>query len=428
LKIAYFINHYPKVSHSFIRREILALERQGFEVQRLALHGWRDPLPDAEDQLELEKTRYVFRHGSWALLIPTLRMLLRSPLRFFSALRLAVRMSRGSERPLAYHLVYLAEAAYILPHIEAFGAERLHAHFGTNSTEVSMLARALGGPPYSFTIHGPHEFEMPMGLEEKIHRSDFVVAISQFGRSQLYRRACFEDWPKIKVVHCGLERAFYEGPVPPLTDTRRLVCVGRLCEAKGQLLLVEAAARLSARGVPFELVLAGDGPMRPELERLIARLGLSTRVRITGWVSSGEVREEILAARALVLPTFAEGLPVVLMEAMALRRPVITTYVAGIPELVRDRENGWMIPAGSIEELSRAIADCLTRPVDELRRMGDAAYDRVVARHSIDLEVAKLAQLFRATGEERTAKGMARLGETTLRVPLSSSADGDMSP
>ena len=134
---------------------------------------------------------------------------------------------------------------------------------------------------------------------------------------------------------------------------RRLVCVGRLCEQKGQLLLVEAAHRLTAQGVDFELVLAGDGEMRGAIEALITHHNLQGRVRITGWISGEQVRNEILAARALVLPSFAEGLPVVIMEAMALRRPVISTFVAGIPELVRPGEHGWLVPAGDVEALAR---------------------------------------------------------------------------
>lgn len=394
MKIAYFINHYPKVSHSFIRREILALERRGFSVQRIALHGWSDELPDAEDRREREQTLYVLRRGVWALLWPTLRELCRAPLRFAMAARLAVKMGYKTDRPLPYHLVYLAEACSILPWLRHFGAMHLHAHFGSNSTEVAMLAHALGGPPYSFTIHGPHEFEMPMGLDEKIRRSAFVVAITHFCRSQLYFRSPHRDWPKIQVVRCGLEKAFYDiAPVAPAAAPR-LVCVGRLCEAKGQLLLLEAAARLAGKGIPFELVLAGDGEMRAELEALIRSRGLSRQVRITGWISSSDVRKEMLAARALVLPSFAEGLPVVIMEALALRRPVLTTYVAGIPELVVSGENGWLFPAGSVEDLTRAMEECLAAPIERLRSMGDAGYTRIVARHCIDTEAARLAQLF----------------------------------
>jgi len=396
LKIAYFINHYPKVSHSFIRREIQALERQGFDVQRIALRGWDDTLPDAQDQSERERTRYVLQQGAWALIFPTLRAMLFSPLRCFKAVRLAIRMSHDSDRPLPYHLIYVAEACRMLPWLAEHGARHIHAHFGTNSTEVAMLAHVLGGPSFSFTVHGPDEFLRPMGLDEKIHRSHFAVAISSFGRSQLCLRSRYEDWLKVKVVHCGLEKSFYDGAPAQPSVTQRLLCVGRLCEAKGQLLLVEAAAGLAARGIPFELVLAGDGPMRQAIETSIDKHGLRRLVRITGWISSSAVRDEILAARALVLPSFAEGLPVVIMEAMALRRPVLSTYIAGIPELVRHGEDGWLFPAGSVEELTDAMQDCLSKSAGELQRLGDAGYERVLGRHSVDTEAGKLAALFRA--------------------------------
>ena len=397
LKIAYLVNQYPKVSHSFIRREILALERQGFEVQRLAIRGWEGPLPDEEDRREREQTRYVLRGGPFALLVPTVLTLLRAPTRFFTALRLSLKMARESDRALPYHLIYLAEACSIVPWLRASGARQIHAHFGTNSADVAMLVNALGGPPYSFTVHGPEEFLRPIGLREKIRRSAFVVAVSSFGRSQLCLWSQYGDWPKIKIVHCGLEESFYEcAPTSPAVAPR-LICVGRLVAEKGQLLLIEAAAQMARKGVWFELVLAGDGPIRTQLDELIEKYGLKDRIRITGWISGNEVRQEILAARALVQPSFAEGLPVVIMEAMALRRPVLATFIAGIPELVRHGETGWLIPAASVDELASAMEDCLSRAPEELRRMGELGRQRVIARHSIDAQAAKLADLFRAT-------------------------------
>ena len=396
VRLTYFINQYPKVSHSFIRREILALERQGFEVQRIALRGWDGDLVDAEDLREREQTLYVLKPGGLALLSATLQLALTSPRRFFSALFIALRMGRHADRPWPYHLIYLAEACQIVPWMRRFHSAHLHAHFGTNSAEVAMLAHALGGPPFSFTVHGPEEFDKSkfIGLGEKIRRSAFVVAISSYGRSQLLRWVGHDQWLKVQVVHCGLEPAFHEVVSIPIPESPRLVCVGRLCEQKGQLLLIEAAKRLAENGVDFDLVLAGDGEMRTEVEKLIRLYDLEKRVRITGWISSDQVRTEILAARGLVLPSFAEGLPVVIMEAMALRRPVLTTFVAGIPELVRPGENGWLFAPGSIDELAAAIEDFLATSVDALKRMGEAGYQRVLQRHSIDTEATKLAALF----------------------------------
>jgi len=396
LRIAYFINQYPKVSHSFIRREILALERQGFEVLRIALRGWNEQLADAEDRSEQVRTRYILEGGVLPLLGACVRTLARSPLRFLDALILALRMGWRGARPLPYHLAYLAEACRMLPWLRSFGAVHVHAHFGTNSAEVAMLAHALGGPPYSFTVHGPEEFDQPqfLGISEKVSRAAFVVAISSYGRSQLYRWIPHAHWPRVKVVHCGLEPAFHAIAPVASPAAPRLVCVGRLCAQKGQLLLIEAAARLAAKGIRFELVLAGDGEMRAEIDRMIARYGLVQQVRVTGWISSDQVRNEILGARALVLPSFAEGLPVVLMEAMALHRPVLTTYVAGIPELVRAGENGWLFPAGDIDELVAALEDFLSRSPEELGCMGNAAHERVLARHCIDIAATRLAGFF----------------------------------
>jgi colanic acid/amylovoran biosynthesis glycosyltransferase len=394
MKVSYLINQYPKTSHTFIRREIFALERRGFEVQRIALRGWDQQFPDAEDQSEQANTKYVLKQGLKALLFPAIRAFCRSPKNFLEATALALKMAKSSDRSLFYHIVYLAEACRILYWVQDFGADRIHAHFGTNSTNVVMFVRVLGGPRFSFTVHGPDEFLKPMGLEEKVHRSDFVVAISSFGRSQMYMRARYTDWPKINVVHCGLEPSFYESAATPLVETSRLVCVGRLCEAKGQLLLIEAAVKLRTQGVPFQIVFAGDGPLRPEIERLIHKYDLGEQIRITGWISSSEVRNEILAARALVLPSFAEGLPVAIMEAMALRRPVLTTYVAGIPELVKNGESGWLFPAGSVNKLASGMIQCLQTPVDVLQKMGNAGYERFVQRHTSDTEVGKLAALF----------------------------------
>ncbi|ONN65408.1 glycosyltransferase family 4 protein [Herbaspirillum sp. VT-16-41] len=395
-KIAYFINQYPKVSHSFIRREIAAVELQGFAIDRIALRGWDAEVVDEDDRAERDRTRYILKRGVFALLAPMLRQVLSNPKGALAALGLAFKMARRGERGLIYHLVYLLEAAQVVEWTRDFGATHIHAHFGTNSTEIVMLAHCLGGPTYSFTVHGPEEFDKPLalGLDEKIRRSAFTVAITSFCQSQLYRWVEQSVWSKVAIVHCGLDRGFYSDAPAQAQVAARLVCVGRLCEQKGQLLLVEAAAALHRKGLSFELVLAGDGEMRPQIEERIRHHGLQEKIRITGWISSRQVRDELLAARAMVLPSFAEGLPVVVMEAMALRRPVLTTFIAGIPELVIDGENGWLFPAGDVERLVNSMQACLQASPEQLERMGEAAHVRAVARHSIDTEAAKLAALF----------------------------------
>ena len=399
MRITYFINQYPKVSHSFIRREILALERLGLVVQRIALRGLRDKLVDEDDLNERTFTKYVLDDGMLKLLGAVSKMFVSSPLTFISSLWLALTMGWRADRPLPYHLIYFAEACQLVLWMKSFGSQHVHAHFGSNSAEVVMLAHALGGPPYSFTVHGPEEFDkpQPLKLSEKIKHAAFVVAISSYGRSQLYRWLNHLDWHKVKVVHCGIEKSFYEIDASALIlpSITRIVCVGRLCEQKGQILLLEACKNLMDKGLAYQLVLAGDGEMRPEVERYIKIHHLENNVKITGWISSAQVRDEILASHAMVLPSFAEGLPVVIMEAMALKRPVISTYVAGIPELVVPGQNGWLVPAGSVADLTVAIEQLIATNADKLKEMGDAAYLRVKQRHDIDTEAAKLLILFK---------------------------------
>jgi colanic acid/amylovoran biosynthesis glycosyltransferase len=401
MHVAYLVNQYPMVSHIFIRREILALERRGIEITRIALRGWHGELVDEEDQLERKRTRYVLREGVPALLLAVARMLVTRPVHLMQAFVLALRMGRRAERRLPVHLAYLAEACRIEPWLRAEGVDHVHAHFGTNSAEVAMLVRALGGPPWSFTIHGPKEYDNVelIHLADKVRRCAFVVAITSYGRSQLYRLVEHRHWSKVNVVHCGLEPAFFASVESPTPTARRLVCVGRICEQKGQLLLMKAAQELSARGAVFELVLVGDGEMRAEIEALIERYKLQDKVRITGRVSSEQLHNEIVSARALVLPSFAEGLPMVIMEAMALRRPVISTFVAGIPELVHPGEHGWLVPAGDVDALSQAMQECLDAPVGTLALMGQAAQKRVLARHNVDTQAEQLMQLFQSSIE-----------------------------
>jgi colanic acid/amylovoran biosynthesis glycosyltransferase len=405
MRVAYFINQYPKISHTFIRREIHALERQGVNVTRIAIRGWDAEVLDEDDASEQRKTRYVLRDGSIRLLIAAVNMALSRPVRFYQALNLALRMSRSSDRPILVHLAYLAEACRIQPWLVHERIEHLHAHFGTNSAEVAMLARILGGPPWSFTVHGPEEFDKPhfIGLPEKIRRCAFVVAISSFGRSQLFRLVGHGLWPKIHVVHCGLERAFYQNAAGPSSTTRNFVCVGRLCEQKGQLLLIDAARRLLERGEEFGLTFAGDGELRPDLQALIDQHELQNHIRITGWLSSEQVRTELLSARALVLPSFAEGLPVVIMEAMALRRPIISTFVAGIPELIKQGQHGWLVPAGDVEALADAMQQCLATSPEAMEQMGETGYEVVRERHDIDREAKVLTALLKQSSQSTPA-------------------------
>jgi glycosyltransferase involved in cell wall biosynthesis len=397
MKVAYILNTYPAPSHSFIRREIRALEGHGLEVLRLAMRPWAGPLPDPADAEEAARTTHILHAGALGLLLAVLAQLLRQPAGVLSALVRAVRLGWRSEAGILRHLIYWAEGAAVARRTRSEGVERMHAHFGTNAATVAMLANRMGAPPFSFTVHGPEEFDKPgqIGLTDKLAAADFAVAVSSYGRSQLMRLSEPQLWPHLHVIHCGVEPARFAEPTP-VPDRRplRLVAVGRMAEQKGHLTLIEALAEVDRREVPVELVLIGDGPMRSLIENAIAREGLGSAVRLTGWLDEAGVRAELDAAHGLVLPSYAEGLPLVLMEAMVSMRPVIATWVAGIPELVHPGRNGWLVPAGDAGALAGAIIEMATTPNDVLVKMGKSARARALARHSVETEAAKLARLF----------------------------------
>ena len=396
MKLAYLVNQYPKTSHTFIRREIAAMEALGLMVERFSIRPTLESLEDEIDEAERGRTRVVLDRGVKGLLASAACVGAARPLAFVRALWLALEVGRRSDRGIARHLAYLAEACALSRSLERTGCEHVHAHFGTNSATVAMLCHELGGPRFSFTVHGPEEFDKPdlIALTKKIEKSAFVAAVSNFALSQLYRRSKVRDWPKLHVVRCGVDDEFLDAPRVPVPAAARLVCVGRLCEQKGQLLLVEAAAELAASGLTFELVFVGDGELRAALESAVAEKGLKRMVRFLGWASSERVREEILAARALVLPSFAEGLPVVLMEAFALGRPVISTYVAGIPELVAP-ESGWLVPAGALDPLVSAMRQALTLAPETLEKMAAAGEMRVRELHEVRSSAITLSSLVR---------------------------------
>ncbi len=406
LKLAYILNTYPQPSHSFIRRELRALERGGAGVIRLAMRRSDLPLVDPGDLQEAARSEYVLDSGAFGLAKATLAQFLRAPVRFVGALRLAVRCGRASERGVLRHLIYLGEAAQVARRCKAERVEHMHAHFGTNAATVAMLASAMGATGYSFTVHGPEEFDAPreLSLGLKLDRAAFAIAVSQFGRSQLKRWAGFSTWERLKVVHCAIEPDVFAATPPPVPDgPLRLVSIGRFAEQKGQMILIQAMAELHKSHPDARLALVGNGPMRPALQSAISRHGLDGVVTLTGWLDEADVRGEIAAAHALVMPSFAEGLPMVIMEAMAGARPVIATYIAGIPELVQPGRTGWLVPAGDVSALIAAIRDLAQSPPETLDGMGRAGRERVLERHDVEVEAARLAGYFRTAIKTNTS-------------------------
>ncbi|HEU5401876.1 MAG TPA: glycosyltransferase family 4 protein [Terriglobales bacterium] len=392
--ILYLVNQYPAVTHTFIKREILALERLGENVIRVAARAGT-ALVDPSDAEEERRTIYLLRNRL-GLMSATVWFLLLRPHRFAKACVTSLRMMRRSDRSPLLHVLYLVEACGVAALARAKGAGHIHAHFGTNPAEVALLASQLSGLTYSFTVHGYDEYDKPefIGLRTKIKDSAFVAAVSYYGRSQLYRWCDGGDQGKIKLIRCGLEENFHDGAEDVPCEAARFISVGRLCREKGQDVLVRAAALMAAAGHKFEVVIVGDGEARSELESLIAALHLSGVVHLRGWLSSADVRREMTRARALVVASLAENLPVVIMEAMALRRPVVATQIAGIPELVIPQQTGWLAPASSVEALAGAMTECLMASREELWTMGRRGRERVLTLHDVDREAAALSDLF----------------------------------
>ena len=421
MKIVYFVNQYPAITHTFIKREILALERRGFEIIRIAVRCGRD-LVDITDRNEARATVYLLDNRLY-LVKAILLALVRKPRALFRAICTTGKLIGSGGRSIVRHSAYLAEACAVAHITLAKGGEHIHAHFGTNPAAVALLASTIAEVPFSFTVHGYDEFDRPesLGLDLKSSGAVFVACVSSYGRSQMLRWCAPGSESKIALVRCGLEKEWAQAQSKPPSGTK-FVCVARLRREKAQWFLVEAIAKLRKSGKVCELVLVGDGDGRGAVELAINRHGVSDSVRLVGWKDGDHVRDEILSARALVVPSFAENLPVVIMEAMALGRPVVATTIAGVPELVIPGENGWLAPAGDVEALCAALAQCLETPDDVLAAMGAAGRRRVLQRHDANIEAGSLASLFvansgsSALSEETIVETTeAEIGETTWR-------------
>lgn len=403
MKLAYLTSQYPKVSHTFIRRELRELEHQGHSVLRLAVRRPEDAVVDPLDVEEDGKTIHCLTQSPLTLLRALAGAAFKRPGRFLSALIECTAMGVASNAGVMRHFAYLIEACFFLPIVQAQGIEHVHVHFGTNPAAVAYLIRHLGGPPYSMMIHGPDEFDDPAGysLGKKIAASSFTATVSYYASAQLRRWVHHAHWDKIQVVRCIVDERFFDDVRPISRGIPKLLCIGRLSAQKGQLLLIDAFARLLRAGCEAELVLAGDGEMREAVEERIREHGIGKRILITGWIGEDEVRRHLDDCTCLVLPSFAEGLPVVIMEALARGRPVISTYVAGIPELVRPEENGWLVPAGDVSSLVEVMREACSTSGARLEEMGRAGRERVAAQHDSATEAARLAVLIGQGGPRR---------------------------
>lgn len=411
MKVAYLTGEYPRATDTFIQREILAVEQCGVDVERFAVRRPGDEHMVGEQQRsERDRTTYLLEHPKGAFLGVVARAALRSPRRFVRAAALAVRTRRLGPAGSGRQVAYFVEAALLAELMRERSVDHLHNHFADSSCTVAMLASALGGTTYSFTLHGPAIFFEPneWHLRTKLETASFCAAISSFARSQASLFCEPEMWNRIRIVHCGVgeadgparldvPEAHANGRVVADAGVCRLLFVGRLDPVKGVVVLFDAVASLLAAGVAVHLTLVGDGPQRADLERRVRELGLDGSVAFAGYRNSVEVQQHLRETDVFVLPSFAEGVPVSLMEAMAAGLPVIATNVGGVTELVRDGRNGYVVAPGEPAAIAGAI-DALAADPDRRRRFGDDGRATVRADFDSLTEARRLVTLFRDPG------------------------------
>ena len=358
LRLAYLTGHYPRATDTFIQREVATLRKLGYHVQTFSVR--RPPETEIVDQAasaERETTIYLLPPRQ--LVSAHLFQLLSAPRRYFSALSLAWKNSPPGIKPMARQFAYFAEAAMLARLMKIHSLSHLHNHFADSSCSVAAIATEMGGFTFSFTLHGPAEFYAAefWWIGRKVERALFVNCISYFSRSQTMLFSPTDSWRKLRIVHCGVDPGLFqlrkhEG------RASRLLFVGRLATAKGLPILLEAIAKVAG----VTLVIAGDGGERNALEGQVRALNILDRVKFLGYQSQEQVRNLLKQSDIFVMSSFAEGLPVVLMEAMAAGVPVIATGIAGIPELVRDGCNGLLVAPGDVEGTANAIRRLLRDP------------------------------------------------------------------
>jgi glycosyltransferase involved in cell wall biosynthesis len=399
-RIAYLLSRYPAVSHSFLLNEVLQLRKRGFEIDVVSINPPDRAGQDLAgvEQAECHRTLYVKSMPYAEVFAIILGTLVRHPMVFLRGLHCALRLGGLNLYELMFCIFYFLEALVVGSWMRKHRHTHLHVHFGTAVATVGFITSVAWRIPYSLSIHGPDEFfdAGEFHLTQKIEHAKFALCISDFCRSQVMRITGPEHWDKLEVVRLGVDLDLFT----PRTDKgeadeeTRVVCVGRLVPAKGQLILVSAVGKLIAAGYAVRLTLVGDGEDRGRIQDFVRRNNLEQAVQLAGALNHEQTRLALKSADLFVLASFAEGLPVALMEAMAMEIPCISTFVAGIPELIRNRMDGLLVPSSSVEALASAIG-CLIDDRQLRCELGVAGRRRVIAHHCLAENSDLLASAFR---------------------------------
>jgi colanic acid/amylovoran biosynthesis glycosyltransferase len=397
LRVAYNTGEYPRVTDTFIQREVAALRQNGVDVVTCSIRqtGTKDHV--GPEQLAAAARTFCVQSAAKSplrLLASHCGEMLCSPKRYAAAAHLAWRLGWPGIKGRIWSLAYFLEAGVLARELRRRRVHHVHNHFGNSSCSVAAIAASMGGMTLSFTEHGPATFfEAPKWrLDLKVRQARFVACISEFARSQMMIFAHEEDWPKMKVVHCGIDPDLFQ-PRSHSNPARQVLFVGRLAAVKGLPVLIDAWETIAAEFPDVVLKLVGDGPDRSRLEQRVRDLGLGTRVVFVGSQSQAEVRSHLRDSDILAMSSFAEGLPVVLMEAFAAGVPVVATRIAGVSELVEDHRNGRLVPPGNAELLAAALVDLLSDAALR-QRFGQAGRAKVEEEFNIGREAGKLIALF----------------------------------
>lgn len=392
MRIACFVSEYPAPSHTFIRREIDALRRRGIEVKTFSVRRpTKERILSDRDRADVEDTFYILPPDLLSLIKANARNFKKRPLRYLRTLKDAITHRVPGARAQLWSLFYFQEAMLLAEQLEAEEVDHLHNHFANAAAIVGYLTSRYLDLDWSLTLHGISCFDYPSGLllEDKIAHAKFVACVTHFGRSQAYRSVSPLHWPKLFINRCGLDLSRLPKRKDRAGKRLRFLTVGRVSPEKGHYGLVEAFADAVAGGLDAELRIVGDGPGMETLRALVEEKSLDERVTLPGRVSEETVLEEMSDADVFVMASFMEGLPVVLMEALAMKLPVIAPSVAGIPELIVHRESGLTFAPGNWTELAARMVEMASEA--ELRqRVAEAGHARVAEEFDIDRAVAPL--------------------------------------
>lgn len=397
MRIAYLTGEYPRATDTFIQREVAGLRALGVDVHTFSVRPTgAEHIVGPEQQAERDRTTTLLPPHLLHLLHAHFSLLFRAPRRYGQGLWLAWVGRSPGLKALLYQLIYFIEAGTLAHALKQRQIQHLHNHLADSSCTVAMLAATLAGIRFSFTIHGPAIFFEPYRwrLDLKVQQALFVSCISYYCRAQLMLFCPSDQWPKLHIVHCAVDLKRFT-PVIHQPSGKRLLYTGRLAAAKGLPILLQALAQVVPHHPELVLTLVGDGSDRTALETLAADLKLTPYIKFVGYQSQDAVCQYLHNSDIFVLPSFSEGLPVALMEALAAGVPVITTAIAGISELVEDDVNGYLIPPGAVEpivlKLEQLLSDANLR-----QRMGKAGRRKVTQDFNLDQEVPWLKQVMEA--------------------------------